>query len=331
MAASSKRTICIVSPGTARDNNGNWHTADRWAHVLRDDYDVVVQERWSARWPAPDLLVALHARRSALSLGEFREYHDDRPAILVLTGTDVYHDIHRDSDAECAVMLADALVVLQPAAIGELPDIVRPNAHVIYQSADALPTLPGVPGRKDITMVGHLRAVKDPATFMGAAALVTAPGVFLQQIGAALDADLERLAERTSDTVEHYAWLGGTPREFARDAIRRSHALAICSTMEGGANVIVEAITSGVPVLASDISGNRGMLGDDYAGFFPVGDAAALARLIDRSVQDDAFIATLRAQCAARAPLFAPEAERAALLRLVDNLFHSIPSIGKRT
>jgi glycosyltransferase involved in cell wall biosynthesis len=75
-------------------------------------------------------------------------------------------------------------------------------------------------------------------------------------------------------------------------------------------------------VLASDISGNRGMLGEDYAGYFPVGDAAALARLIDRSIADPAYHALLRRQCALRAALFAPEAERAALLDLVDNLFH---------
>jgi glycosyltransferase involved in cell wall biosynthesis len=84
--------------------------------------------------------------------------------------------------------------------------------------------------------------------------------------------------------------------------------------------VIIEAVTSGVPVLASSISGNRGMLGDDYAGYFPSGDAAALARLAERSVEDPAFYALLRRQCAARAPLFAPGVERAALLDLVDNL-----------
>lgn len=334
MAASGKPSICIVSPGTARDNNGNWHTADRWAHFLRDGCDVVVKDSWTDEDPMPDLLILLHARRSARSLAAFLD-HEQRgrqPALLVLTGTDVYHDIHYDGDAECAVMLADALVVLQPAALDELPDLVRDHAHVIYQSAPALPPEPdqqgepgepGEPGRKDITMVGHLRSVKDPATFMRAAALVTAPDVAMQHIGAALDRELAQLAEHTADTTERYTWLGGVDREVARERIRHSHALVICSTMEGGANVIVEAITSGVPVLASDISGNRGMLGDDYAGYFPVGDAAALARLVDRSVTDAAFIATLRAQCAARAPLFAPEAERAALLRLVDNLLHS--------
>jgi glycosyltransferase involved in cell wall biosynthesis len=96
--------------------------------------------------------------------------------------------------------------------------------------------------------------------------------------------------------------------------------MAITSAMEGGANVIIEAVTSGVPVLASDIGGNRGMLGEDYLGFFPPGDAPALARLIERSVLDAAFHARLRRQCAARVRLFSPEAERALLLDLVDNL-----------
>ena len=90
--------------------------------------------------------------------------------------------------------------------------------------------------------------------------------------------------------------------------------------MEGGANVIIEAVTSGVPVLASDISGNRGMLGDDYEGYFAPGDAAALAALIDRSIADPAFYQRLRTQCDARAALFAPAAEQAAVRRLVDNL-----------
>ena len=96
--------------------------------------------------------------------------------------------------------------------------------------------------------------------------------------------------------------------------------MVITSIMEGGANVIIEAVTSGVPVLASDISGNRGMLGDDYTGYFPVGDGAALAALIERVLADPAFYARLQQQCTARAPLFSPQQERASLLQLVDNL-----------
>ena len=102
-------------------------------------------------------------------------------------------------------------------------------------------------------------------------------------------------------------------------------AMVIASTMEGGANVIIEAVTCGVPVIASDISGNRGMLGDDYEGYFAPGDAAALARLIERSIDDAPFYRRLCAQGAARAALFAPAAERAALLGLVDNLLDTHP------
>jgi glycosyltransferase involved in cell wall biosynthesis len=111
----------------------------------------------------------------------------------------------------------------------------------------------------------------------------------------------------------------------ARRQLARCRAMAICSRMEGGANVIIEAVMSGVPVLASDISGNRGMLGEDYAGFFAPGDAAALARLIDRIAIDAPFRARLLRQCAARRKLFAPGRERAALLDLVDNLLLRIP------
>lgn len=326
MGASGKPSIRIVSPGTARDNNGNWHTADRWAGFLREHYDVAVDEHWTAGAPLPDLLVALHARRSAPSLRAFLAHRVRQPVLLVLTGTDVYHDIHHDAGAAHALALADALVVLQPGALDELPGETRAGAHVIYQSAPALAPAARAAGPKTVAMVGHLRAVKDPATFMRAAALVTAPDVLLRQFGGVIDGELGRLAVRTQREVPRYGWAGPVSRDAARAAVAGSHALAICSTMEGGANVIVEAVTSGVPVLASDISGNRGMLGDDYAGYFPAGDAAALARLVDRSATDAAFLATLRTQCAARAALFAPQAERAALLRLVDNLLHRRPA-----
>jgi glycosyltransferase involved in cell wall biosynthesis len=173
-------------------------------------------------------------------------------------------------------------------------------------------------------MIGHLRAEKDPQTFMDAARHVRTPGVRLLHIGAALEpglGDLARATERaTARTTAAYRWLGALPHMATRRRLRRCHAMVIASRMEGGANVIIEAVTSGVPVLASDVAGNVGMLGDDYAGFFAPGDAQALAGLIDRTATDARFLERLRRQCAARAALFAPEAERARLLDLVDNL-----------
>ena len=322
----SKPTICIVSPALAAANNGNWQTARRWAQFLRTRYGVAIAADWpTAPAAAPDLLVALHARRSAAALKRFCQAFPARPTVLVLTGTDLYRDIHTDPAAQASLERATALVLLQPAGLAELAPALRAKAHVIYQSAGALqPAVhAAAPRHHDIAMVGHLREEKDPRTFMQAAALVQAPSARLLHIGGALDPALGQLAEATAHQLPRYQWLGALPHADTRQRLKHCHAMALCSRMEGGANVIIEAVTSGVPVLASDISGNRGMLGDDYLGYFPPGDAAALAALIERSIADPAWYAALRAQCAARAPLFSPQAEQAALLDLVDNLLHT--------
>jgi glycosyltransferase involved in cell wall biosynthesis len=180
-------------------------------------------------------------------------------------------------------------------------------------------------------MVGHLREEKDPRTFIAAASMVRTPGVEFVHVGGALDPALGELAAATARALPRYRWLGNLPHAQTRDVLRRSHAMVIASRMEGGANVIIEAVTCGVPVLASDVNGNRGMLGEDYAGYFAPGDAAALAALIERSIADAAFYSLLQRQCDARAALFAPAAEQAALLQLVDNLCHRLPTGARPT
>ena len=316
------KQVLIVSPATARENNGNWQTASRWAAFLRTRHQVAIGASWVVGDRTPDLLIALHARRSAAAIANFARAYPSRPRVVVLTGTDLYRDIEASSEARDSLAYATSLVLLQGDGVANLPPALRPKARVIYQSAPSVPPVAhGRPGRYcEITMIGHLRAEKDPLTFMRASALVTSPKARLVHIGGALDASLGLAASATQAGGTRYCWLGNQPHAVTRRRLARSHAMAICSQMEGGANVIIEAVTSGVPVLASDISGNRGMLGDDYAGYFPVGNAVALAALIDRSIADSAFHARLVAQCAARAVLFAPERERASLLDLVDNL-----------
>jgi putative glycosyltransferase (TIGR04348 family) len=317
-----KPRIIIASPALAQQNNGNWQTASRWAAFLGDAYVVDIVPQWQAGDPAPDLLIALHARRSAPSLAAFTQAWPRRPSILVLTGTDLYRDIAIDTDARAALVQASALVLLQPAGRAYLPEHVRAKAHVIYQSADSTP--PPATRTRDVTMVGHLRDEKDPLTFMRAASLVSHT---LVHIGGALEPTLETAARATAAAHANYRWLGALPRAEARTRLAASHVMVITSKMEGGANVIIEAVTSGVPVIASAIDGNRGMLGDDYPGYFPPGDAAALAALINRSLDDPAFYALLCAHCAIRAALFAPGVEQAALRELVDNLLHPLPLI----
>lgn len=243
--------------------------------------------------------------------------------MLVLTGTDLYRDIKTDADAQRSLSLATALVILQEAGLHELPAALRDKATVIFQSAPALKPVVRSARRMEVTMIGHLREEKDPLTFMRAATLVRAPKVRMTHIGGGLDPALTEQALATQRDLPHYRWLGNLPHARTRQLLKRSHLMVLTSKMEGGANVIIEAVTSGVPVLASDISGNRGMLGDDYAGYFPVGDSEALARMIDRSVADPSFYRQLCQQCAARAQLFTPAREQAAIERLVDVLLRS--------
>ncbi|MDM5180615.1 selenoneine biosynthesis selenosugar synthase SenB [Massilia sp. DJPM01] len=314
--------VLIVSPASQRENNGNWQTASRWAHFLRARWRVTIAPDWDTSAPAPDLMIALHARRSAAPLAAFAAAFPERPRVLVLTGTDLYRDIATDTAAQASLAHAHRLVLLQADGLALLAPAVRARACVIHQSAPALTPFRHAAARRfiDIVMIGHLREEKDPRTFMRAAALVTAPKARLLHIGGALDPILGELAVATQAATPRYRWLGAMPHAATRQRLRRSHAMVIASHMEGGANVIIEALTCGVPVLASDISGNRGMLGDGYAGYFAPADAPALARLIERCIGDASFHALLRRQCDARAPLFAPEHERASVLDLVDNL-----------
>jgi putative glycosyltransferase (TIGR04348 family) len=315
----SKRHVVIINPTTANANNGNWHTATRWARLLRNDYRVTILPAWDGQ--ACDVLIALHARRSAPSIAAAAA-SPDIPVIVVLTGTDLYRDIHVDADAQRSLRQATRLMVLQEAGLQELAPALRAKASVIYQSAPSLkPNTRRTTARHfDVVMIGHLREEKDPLTFMRAAGMIPTPKVRLLHVGGILDPALGAAALDTQRAHPCYRWCGPLSHARTRQLLKRSQLMAITSRMEGGANVIIEAVTSGVAVVASDISGNRGMLGDDYAGYFPVGDSAALAQLIGRCVADPAFHTRLQEQCATRAPLFAPEREHAMLLQLLDNV-----------
>ena len=66
---------------------------------------------------------------------------------------------------------------------------------------------------------------------------------------------------------------------------------------------------AGVPVLASRIAGSVGILGEDYPGYFEVGNTRELAALLGRAENDEAFLTELRARCLQLAPLFDPKKE----------------------
>ena len=317
-------SLVLVTPALADANNGNWQTARRWSRMLAADWRVTLAKAWAPSAPAPDALLALHARRSADSVAAWAQHHPDRPLVLALTGTDLYRDIAVDGSAQASLRAAHRLIVLQDQAPLSLPQGLRDRCHVVLQSCTARRTLPRPADRLRVVVVGHLRDEKDPTTLMAAARrLHPDEGILIDHIGAALEPALGEAAARTMADCPHYRWLGALPHGRTRDRIQRAHLLVHPSRMEGGAHVIMEAVRSGTPVLASRMDGNVGMLGTGYSGYFPVGDAAALAdalRALRRSQHGpaDLTLRDLQAQCELRAPLFDPASERTALRRALD-------------
>lgn len=316
--------MVIVSPAQAGANNGNARTAARWQQLLADCAAVRVVRQWPDAGAAGDtVMLALHARRSAPAIAAWAQAHPGRGLAVVLTGTDLYQDVALDAQAARSLELAQRLVVLQECGADALAPQLRAKARVVFQSAPGLPTAAKPGGRLDAVMVGHLRAVKAPQTLFQAARLLDPQeGIHLTHIGGD-DGEpaLGEAARATARACPHYAWLGPLAHEDTRVRIQQAHVLVHTSTLEGGAHVILEAVRSGTPVLASRVPGNVGMLGADYEGYFPAGDAAALAGLLRRCRQPaDALLDRLRGQCAARSPLFHAGRERQALRALLAEL-----------
>ncbi len=309
-----KPSLCVVTPALADANNGNWQTARRWARLLSGHYRVRVAQAW-APGDAGDVLLALHARRSAPSVAAWAQAHPDRPLVLALTGTDLYRDITTDAQAQRSLALAHRLIVLQEQGPLALPEALRDKCRVVFQSGTQRQTLTKTTAHLRAVMVGHLRDEKWPQTLFDAARLLAPDeGIHIDHIGAALDPALGEAAQATAQACPHYRWLDGLPHAATRARMQRAHVLVHTSRMEGGAHVLMEA----------HIPGNVGMLGADYGGYFAPGDASALVQALRECraglAEPAGRLATLQAQCEARAPLFDPRTEQAALLALLHEL-----------
>ena len=314
--------IVLITPTGPTSRTGNRVAATRWARLLRQlGHRVRVTSTYDGR-PA-DLLVAVHAWRSARSVVAFKSQYPERPVILQLSGTDIYDYLKTDPKPTLqSMMLADRLVALNDLAWRVVPRKLRAKLRVIHQSAEPLP------GRRNpdrravvISVIGHLRDVKDPLRAAEAARLLPVESrVHIEQVGRAYTPQWAARAAAEQAVNSRYRWRDDVPTVAVRRLLARSHAMVISSLSEGGANVVSEAAVAGVPVLASRMDGNVGLLGANYPGYFPVGDTKALARLLLRIERDPSFARELAQALRKRAPLFQPSRELAAWRRLLADL-----------
>ncbi len=297
-------------------------TALRWQGFLEElGYSVEVTESWSG--VDASLLIALHAYRSHQSIVQFKKKYPSRPVVLILTGTDLYRDMESHSEVVQSMEMADQLIILQSSELDLIPPSLRYKAQVIYQSVEV--DLPDPVAKEDflVSIIGHLREEKDP--FCLARSLLLLPTdskINVKHLGQAMGPQMGDLARDFNATLDRYQWIGEASHADTLRMLSQSRLMVISSRMEGGAHVVSEAIALGIPVIASDIPGNRGLLGEDYPAYFPVGDESALANLLYRSETTPNFYASLQKHIDLRRDLIKPMREKQSIREMISPLTH---------
>ncbi|MBE7204764.1 MAG: TIGR04348 family glycosyltransferase [Parafilimonas terrae] len=312
--------ISLITPAARTSRAGNRTTAMRWARMLSELGHRVDVSTTYADETDVDLMLALHAWRSAASIARFKARYPDRPLIVALTGTDLYHYLLADPEPTLRSLdLADCLIGLHDDVPAALPERHRGKVAVVYQSATARAhRWPVSDDAFEVLVVAHLRSVKDPLCAARAARRLPARSrIRIMHLGGARE---QIWADRARDEMAHnprYQWLGDKPGSLVRRWLTRGRVIVLSSQQEGGANVVSEAVAAGLPILATDIPGTRGLLGPEHPGYFPVGDDAALAELLLRVEEEPRFLHHLHALGAERAKLFTPAREREGLRRVI--------------
>ena len=139
--------------------------------------------------------------------------------------------------------------------------------------------------------VGRLRPIKDHATLIYAMAILLEKNAHLRQrvrlivVGdGPLLETLKALAERLG--IAELVWFSGARHDVA-DLLKTMHLFVLTSLNEGVSNTLLEAMATGIPVLATAVGGNIEVIDEGVVGytFFP-GDAPLLAELIARYIEN---------------------------------------------
>lgn len=308
----------MITPAAPGSKAGNRATAERWQTLLEQaGHRVAIVTAYHGE-PC-DLFLALHAWRSHEAVRLFRETWPDKPLVVALTGTDIYLHQHRYPEQTLnSMQAADALIGLHAQVGDDIPGAFRDKLVTLFQSADRPASQSGTVSSEspyfDICVIGHLRHEKDSLRAALAARLLPAGSrVRVSCAGKPHNEHWGSLAEQELKENPRFRWLGELEKADIAKLMAESQLLVMSSVMEGGANVVSEACRAGLPVIASDISGNTGLLGEDYLGYYPVGNTQALANMLERAENDSRFMTQLREQVRQLASRFTPEKERASL------------------
>jgi len=273
----------------------------------------------------PTLIHAFHAYRVgplALSLAQRVE----APLIVTLTGTDANHDLF---DAERApvvrrVLEGAARITVFDRSVAERVNAAVPGLGsrivVVAQAVRWLATdsfdlqtrWPLPRGAVLFVLPAGLRAVKDPLVPLGPLGrLVEAlPEIRLLYAGPVLEPAIGEALETALSPLSWARYLGEVPHAQMASLLSQAEVVLNCSISEGGmSNAVLEALSLGRAVLASDIDGNRSIVTDGVTGLL-YRDQVEFERLAAELARDSALRGRLgRAGAALVAERFPPSRE----------------------
>ena len=214
---------------------------------------------------------------------------------------------------------ADILICLHDQIKCTLPKRFQKKLFTIKQSAAPLYV-----HRKpsilyfDICVIGHLREEKDPfRTALAARLMPECSRLRVIHLGKAHTSQWRERGKAEMENNSRYIWKGEVPSWRVRQEYARTHLMVISSNQEGGANVVSEAIMAGVPIIASKIPGNTGLLGQDYPGYYPVQDEFELAKLLEHAETHPKFLRELYLNGRRLRKNFLPSKEAAQWRRII--------------
>ena len=310
----------ILFPDNKKAVTGNFCSALQYQIILQDlGHRVELANRYIEQ--DAEVLIAINADKNNSHIRKFNSDNPQSKIILILSGTDIYPE--PSAKAIDSMEVGNVLVLLQSHGIDQVPPLYRNKSTIIYQSIEKLSVDSGR-SKSDsefrVVLISNIRSVKDPLIASRACRLISpASKLKITHVGYCLDEGLGLELTQENKSNIRYEWVGGLSRLEAMTILSESHVLLITSQHEGAGRVVGEAIQLGVPIVSTNNLGVTGILGDDYEGYYPVGDAKALSDILTKAEEDKEFLAQLNIHCQNRSSLFDIEEEKKNWEKLIND------------
>jgi glycosyltransferase involved in cell wall biosynthesis len=208
-------------------------------------------------------------------------------------GTALYYEMLQ----RLALRVSDAIIVTTEGLARELGRAVDAARIHLIPNGVALdqfyPSATPARGQPRIVFIGRLSPEKNVASLLRAVQRLQPeirPVVELAGDGPLRTA----LAHQADELQVQVNFLGVVGHERLPELLRQAHAFVLPSYSEGHPKALLEAMACGLPVVASDIPGNRSLVEDAQNGLlFAVDNDEQLAGALGRVLNDPSLAASL--------------------------------------